>query len=438
MTKQIKRSALLIGGIATVTIFSALTFSANSYAAGYAVAEQSVTGLGRAFAGGAAIAEDASTVFYNPAGLTQLTNSQINQAINAIFPRADFDDEGSAVPNFGGAGGFSGQALTGGGDTTDSIGIVPNLYLAHRLSDRAVVGLGVNAPFGLVTEYDSDWVGRYHAIKSDLLTVNINPSIGFKVNDKWSIGAGFNAQYIDLELTQAADLGARAGFPQAADGKVKLTADDWSYGYNLGATFQATEYTRWGLSYRSKISHHLTGDGKLTSAAGALVTKEKISGDVSVPESLSLAMHHQASDKLAIIADATWVRWSRFEELKIESAGILNSTKPEEWENSMRYGLGAIYQHSPKWTFRVGYAYEETPVPNPEHRTARIPDNTRNWIAVGASYQMSKHLILDAGYSHVFVKNPDINETDHNGYTLKGKYDADTDILGIQMRWEFL
>ncbi len=433
MTKQMKKSALLIGGIV-----SAMTISVNSYAAGYAVAEQSVTGLGRAFAGGAAVAEDASTVFYNPAGLTQLTNSQINQGINAIFSRAKFNNDGSSLPNFGGAGGFSGQALTGGGDTTDEIGIVPNLYLAHRLNDRMVVGLGVNAPFGLVTEYDNDWVGRYHAIKSDLLTVNINPSIGFKVTDKWSVGFGVNAQYIDLELTQAADLGARAGFPQAADGKVKLTADDWSYGYNLGATFQATEYTRWGLAYRSKISHHLTGDGKLTTGAGVQVTKEKISGDVTVPENLSLAMHHQASDKLAIVADATWVRWSRFKELKIESAGILNSTKPEDWENSMRYGIGAIYEHSPKWTFRVGYAYEETPVPSPERRTARIPDNTRNWLSVGASYRMNKHLTIDAGYSHVFVKDPEINEIDDNGYSLSGEYDADVDILGVQMRWEFL
>ena len=428
-----KKSALLVAGVV-----SAMTFSISSHAAGYAVAEQSVTGLGRAFAGGAAVAEDASTVFYNPAGLTQLKNNQVNQGLNLIFSRAKFNNNGSTVPNFGGGGGFSGQPLTGGGAETDEIGVVPNLYGSYRLNDKTVLGLGINAPFGLVTKYDDDWAGRYHAIKSDLLTININPSIGFEVNDKLSIGAGINAQYIDLELTQAADLGASAGFPQAADGKVVLNADDWSWGFNLGATFQATEATRLGLAYRSKVSHKLTGDGTITTAAGVQVVNDALQGKVTVPESLSVAINHQVNNKLAVVADVTWTRWSQFKELKIESSGPLNSTKPEDWENSRRYGIGAIYGHSPKWTFRAGYAYEETPVPSAERRTARIPDADRNWVSVGASFQATKHITVDASYAHVFVKDPEINETDDNGYNLNGEYDAAVDILGLQLRWEFL
>ena len=411
--------------------------SPAAWSAGYAIQEQSITGLGRAFAGSAAVAEDASTIFFNPAGLTYLDRTEMNMGLNYIKPQSEFRNDGSAVPDFGGAGGFSGQALTGGdGGDAGHEAFVPNFYLSHPVNDKVTVGLGISAPFGLVTEYRDDWVGRYFAVKSEMLTANFNPTIAIQATEKLSLGFGVSAQYIDVKLSQMADLGARGGFPQAADGKVKLGADDWGYGYNLGLLYQATDDTRIGLAFRSKISHTLKGDGTLKDSSGNTVVDDNIQADVDLPETLSLAIHHRLNKQWSISADATFTRWSRFSELNIQSdGGQLSSVKAEDWENTMRYGLGVDYRHSDKWQFRAGVAYDETPIPNAERRTARIPGNDRKWVAVGATYHYSENIILDAGYAHLFIDNPKINETDDTGYNLKGEYDASVDLLGVQLRW---
>ncbi len=398
-------------------------------AAGFAIKEQSITSLGRAFAGSAAVAEDASTIFFNPAGLTYLERSELDVGLNYIKPQSEFRNDGSninnVIPLSGGDGGDAGHEA-----------FVPNFYLSHPVNDKVTLGLGVSAPFGLVTEYKSDWVGRYFAVKSEMLTLNFNPSIAIQATDKLSLGFGVSAQYIDVKLTQMADLGARAGFPQSADGKVKLGADDWGYGYNLGLIYQATEATRVGLSFRSKISHTLKGDGTLKDANGNTLVDDDVEADVDLPETLSLAVHHQINSKWAISADATLTRWNRFEELNIKSdGGQLSSIKPEDWENSMRYGLGLSYQHNDKWQFRTGVAYDETPIPGSDRRTARIPGTDRKWVAFGASYHYSDNIVIDAAYAHLFMDDPSINETDANGYNLRGEYDASVDIVGLQLRW---
>lgn len=432
------------------TLLMASAFSTMSYGAGFAVMEQSVTGLGRAFAGQAAVAEDASTIFFNPAGLTYLTHSQIAQGLNFILPQSEFNNDGSSLPAT-----LGGTALTGREGDAGNLAVVPNFYYAHRLNDDVVLGIGVNAPFGLVTEYSDNWIGRYHAIKSDLLTININPSMGFKATERLSLGFGVNLQYIDMELTQAVDFGsvcvaAAACAPtaiQANDGKAKLTADDWSWGFNLGLMYQVTDATRFALTYRSKVSHHLTGKGEFTlptdptvSAVATLAgfTDGAISGDIDLPESASFAVHHEINDKWAVSADVSWTRWEQFQELAISSpVTSLNSVKQEKWNNNMRYGIGLTYIHNDRWTFRSGIAYDESPISD-QYRTARIPGEDRKWVAVGASYKYSDHITIDAGYTHIFVSDPSINDITDQGYTLSGDYDASVDILGVQMRWLFL
>lgn len=415
------------------TLLIASTVSSMSYASGFALIEQSVTGLGRAFAGSAATAEDASTLFFNPAGLTNLHHSEIDIAMNYIAPQSDFSDSGSTSV-FG--------APLSGGNANDAANnaIVPNFYYSRPINDRATFGLGINAPFGLVTEYNDTWKGRYHAVKSDLKTININPSLAFKATDKLSLGFGLNYQKIDLKLTQMADLGALGGAStsQKADGKVNLEADDSSWGYNVGLMFQATDATRLGLAYRSKVSHHLKGYGTLHNASGALAADGNISGDVDLPESLSFAFHHQINKQWAVMGDASWTRWERFKALTIISDGSLpSSSKPENWSNTMRYGLGVSYAHNDKWSFRSGIAYDESPISD-TFRTPRIPGEDRKWIAVGASYKYSENMTVDAAYTHIFVSDPKMDDTDSKGYALKGDYNASIDILGIQMRWLFL
>jgi long-chain fatty acid transport protein len=418
-------------------------------AAGFAVQEQSITGLGRAFAGSAAVADDASTIFFNPAGLTYLKQSQINAGLHFLVPKAEFNNDGSSLPAT-----LLSAPISGSDSDAGKNAVIPNFYYAHHLNQTTVLGIGVNAPFGLVTEYEDDWVGRYHAIKSDLKTININPSVAFKTNDKLSIGFGINLQYVELELTQAVDFGAACvqasvgacASPQNFDGKAKLNADDFSWGYNLGFIYQATEQTRLGMHYRSKISHRLEGNGEFiipdntavqTVAAAGNFNNGSTYGSTAFPETLSAAFHHKLNNKWSISADATFTRWNRFQELAIRSDSVdkLNSTKPEKWNNTMRYGIGADYKYNEKWQFRGGVAYEETPVPSAEFRTARIPDNDRKWLSLGSSYQLSDEIIIDTAYAFVYASDPKINETDDKGYTLSGEYEGNVHILAMQLRW---
>lgn len=414
--------------------------SSSVGAAGYALIEQSITGLGRAYSGSAAVADDASTIYFNPAGLTNLSRKELNMGLNVIAPRAEFSDRGSNI---------NGTPLTGGdGNNAGELALVPHFYYAHPINDKTVAGIGIGAPFGLVTDYGESWQGRYHAIRSDLLTLNINPSIAFKTTEKLSLGFGINLQYIDLELSQAANFGALTGASQQNDGRVRLTADDWSWGYNLGMTYQFTEATRMGLSYRSKITHDLTGDGEfripqtVIAPVAANFPDGDVGGRVTLPESASIALYHQLNSQWAILADATWTRWNRFEELRINSdVETLNSVKEEDWENSMRYGLGVEYQANDRWTWRAGVAYDETPIPNAQRRTPRIPDSDRTWVALGASYRYSDNLVFDAAYTHIFMKDTSIEDKFTNAagqtYELSGKYKNSVDIVGVQLRWYF-
>jgi len=435
------------------------TFCSISIGSGFAIQEQSVTGLGRAFAGSAAVADDASTVFFNPAGLTQLNHSELAVGLHYISPQSDFTDDSSRLPVT-----LGGSPLTGGdGGDAGEDAIVPNLYYAQALNSTTFFGIGINAPFGLVTDYNDNWQGRYHALRSDLKTVNINPSLAFKANDKLSLGFGISLQYIDLELSQAVDFGtvcaaaalgglpgaAACAAPQGFDGKAKLEADDWSWGYNLGLLYQLTNATRLGLTYRSKISHHLKGDGEFripnNSAVQGTATATgfsdgNIDGRVTLPESASFAVHHQLNNQISVAADVSWTRWSRFVDLTINSDDSLrlNSSKEEDWENTLRYAIGLDYQHDDKWTFRTGVAYDESPLPGVSRRTPRIPGNDRLWLSFGTSYQASENLILDAGYTHLFINDPKINDVTDNGYVLSGEYEASVDILSVQARWLFI
>jgi long-chain fatty acid transport protein len=436
---MISRKSSLLTSLIAMTLYSPISSSA-----GFGLLEQSVNGLGRAFAGGAAVADDASTIYYNPAGLTYLEHAELDMGINFLAPKIEFDDKGSTNA--------FGDPLTGGddGDVANNA-FLPNVYYSTPLNDRTHVGIGITAPFGLVTEYDDTWKGRYHAVKSDVRTININPSFAFKATDTLSIGFGVNLQKIDVELTQMADfaasyaaslsapLSAIRAASQTGDAKATLRTDDWSWGYNLGVIWQATEQTRLGLSYRSKVEHKTKGYGRLNLVStGQLLADGNISGSITLPESAAFAINHQVNAKLTLLAETAWTRWSRFQELTILSDGTLpSSSKPENWNDSMRYSLGVNYQYDEKWTFRTGVTFDESPIPD-EYRTVRLPGEDRTWLSVGASYKYSDNMTVDAGYMHVFVRTAHVNEVDDNGYTLNGKYNVSSNILGLQMRWLFL
>jgi len=385
-------------------------------AAGFALIEQNASGLGNAYAGAAAVAQDASTVFFNPAGMTLLPDRQVVIAGHLIKPKAEFS--GTVTPAIGGG---------EGGDAGDWA-LVPNAYFAFRLTPQVHLGVGLNAPFGLKTEYDSDWIGRYQAIKSEVKTINLNPSIAYKVSDTLSLGAGLNIQWIEAELTNRQPL----GLPPAPVTLLKIKGDDYGWGYNLGALWQLTPATRIGLSYRSEVDYTLDGTSS-TSDPSVAPLNGPVTADVTMPDSASLSLFHKLSPKWDLLADVTWTGWSDFDDLPIK--GTVNKTTPENWEDIFRYSLGATWHMSDKLSLRGGVAYDEAPVSDID-RTPRIPDGARTWVALGGQYRLSKQGVVDFGYAHLFVNAPGLQSTD-NGTTLNGEYDSQVDILSAQYTHSF-
>ncbi len=295
------------------------------FGSGYAIAEQSVTGLGNAFSGGAASAEDASTLFYNPAGLIRANGRQLVGAVHLILPQSKFSNNGSttagAFPTAGGNGGDVGETA-----------LVPNFYYAHPAGDNLVLAIGIYAPFGLVTEYDADWVGRYHAIKSDFKSININPSLAYRLSDKLTLGLGFSVQHLDAELSNAIDFGL-VGFslgipgfaPNGVDAKITLAGDDVGYGYNIGFLYEINENTRFGLHYRSHIKHTLDGNADFVDVPAPFTDTffdQPATADVTTPETVSVSFYHEPNDAWALMGDLTWTKWDHFRELAVDFSNI--------------------------------------------------------------------------------------------------------------------
>lgn len=444
------------------------------YAAGFALIENSGSGMGNAFAGAAAVAEDASTVWFNPAGMALLEDkTQASLATHIIAPKAAFTDKGSYInPALTGGVAVPGS-LTGSNDDGGSVAAVPNAYLVKPLSERVKVGVGVNAPFGLATSYDDDWVGRYHALDSEMKTINVNPAISYKVNDKLAVGAGLNAQYVDVKLSSAIDSsaaclsmatqsgsgtllnqcitnGLATPSNQATDSKVTIRGDDISYGFNAGAMYQATDKTRVGLNYRSKVKHSLEGDAdyELNPALQAIATAAGVTrfndssavAGVDLPATTSLSVVHKLNDKVELLGDVTYTEWSSFEKLTATNpdTGAEITNVDENWRDVTRVSAGVNYKYNDKIKLRTGVARDNHPIPDALHRTSRSPDEDRFWVSAGANYKLKKNLSVDVGYSHLFMDEAVSDHTDEaTGYALRGVYDNSVDIVSAQLNWSF-
>lgn len=384
----------------------------TAHAAGFALIEQNASGLGNAYAGQAAVAQDASTVFFNPAGLTRIEGRQVVVAGHLILPSAKFTADPASTLAANGNGGDAGLAA-----------FVPNFYYAMEIKPDLKFGLGVNAPFGLATEYDVPWAGQTEAVKSDLKTYNINPSLAWKLNERLSLGVGLNWQRIEAELTQGMN-GALA--PPIAT----MQGDDSSWGWNAGLLWSPDGATRVGLAYRSQIKHEL--EGTLAPANFPIVA------DVTLPETVSLSFFRPVNPAWDVLADITWTGWKSFDELRVRHAvsGATLSLVDESWKNTWRYSLGVNYHASSKITWRGGLAYDQAPVPDAVHRTPRIPDADRTWLAIGGQYRISPKSSLDFGYAHLFVKNSSIFHTTALP-NLVGSYRNHVDILSAQYTHSF-
>ena len=405
-------------GAVAAALFGA---SAQTFAGGFAIGTQSGSGTGNAFAGGAAAAEDASTVWFNPAGMTFLPPGR-NAAIaaHALKPSFKFRNEASS-------GVFAAPGSGDGGDGGDWA-FVPQAFFAADLAANLKFGAAFNVPFGLKTEYDSGWRGRLVALKSEIKTYNLNAALSYKVSDAIALGLGVSWQKLEAELSNFA----------GAPGVAKIEADDDGWGMNFGVMFSPSPSTRIGAHYRSSIDYHLDGDVRFS---GAPAGNGKVAADLKVPESFSLSIFSAVNPTWDVMGDITWTRWSRLEHLDIVrtslAPGALLSRLTLRWDDTWRFSIGANYKPNATWKFRFGVAYDQTPT-NDVDRTPRLPDEDRLWVAAGAQYRLSKASTLDFGYAHEFIRDASVNNPVPGVATcaagcLNGKFDNKADIFSVQL-----
>lgn len=443
-------ASFLIGFVVTASSLAA-------QASGLAIREWSGTAQGNSYAGATAGAEDISLMAFNPAGLTRHRGDRSAITFSYIAPYTEFSTDSATTVLTG--------PITGGngGDDGAPNSIVPALYISREFSPRLFGGVSVTVPFGLATEYDNGWVGRYHAIESAVKAIDLNPVLAYKVTPKLSVGGGLRIMYVEGQISNAVDFGtinavldpcmpSCAGTPTMDDGFSEVEGDDFAWGYNFGFLYQLSDSTRIGGAYRSRVLTKLEGRAHFSNSAlgdavgaalGGAFVDTGISAALDFPESISLGVHHDLSPRWSVMAEAAWTRWSRLKELRIKFDNPLQSDSviPADWEDTWFVALGATYRPSPRVTARFGVAFDQSPTRD-DTRTPRVPGQDRAWVSAGLQFAIGRNSSLDIAYTHLFVKDVSIDlsaaEPDNTFRgNLSGSFDVGVDIFLMQFRMEF-
>ncbi len=437
--------------ILRVSLLSAVCLAAlptSAQAASFYLQEQSVSGLGTAFAGAAADTPDASTVFYNPAGMVNLKRPEVQLGASLLLPNADFDDTGSTYTAPALLGGAT-SAVTGddSGNPFDSE-LIPHVYGVLPINDRFAIGMGISAPFGLADKYDSDFTGRYNSTDSELKTIDFQPSAAMKVNHWLNVGAGVNIQYVYANLKNkipAPTAGGASPDPDA-DGSLKLAGDDWTVGYNVGLQLMPTATTKVGLTYKTAINHRLEGDVDLLNPTSVFLgadsgTSVSVPGSakLSTPDIASFAVSQQIDEKWTVLGSVNWYGWSNFDNIAVTTSGLGNSQTEQGYENTWGFAAGARYRLNDKWLLKGGVQYDQTPTVNGD-RSTRIPDGNRIWLATGATYSVTPTIDLDfaAAYVNVSEKKVEVTDVQDSGTVVtRGDTDGGVGIFAAAIKYKF-
>lgn len=370
----------------TIALAAALTFgvSTSATAAGFQLAEYSATGLGRAFAGEAAMADNAGAQFRNPAMLTYLKGTQVSTGAIYVDPNIDVKGDlnvGMAIP-------------TEAKDIAGSA-VIPNFYLSHQLNDQVFLGLAFSTNYGMETELGGDFKATQFGNQAKVHSVEINPNIAYKINEQFSVGAGI--RYVMGEghfgATNPADMSTPVGTLPKGTNLKYMEGEDNAWGWQLGTAWQINDDNRIGFNYRSAVDLNLEGHAEGFSF-NPMNPEQKFDGsmELSLPATAELASFHQLTEQLAIHASFNWTDWSSFEKLEANIPALGSDKKlikQENWKDNYRLAVGSTYQLNQAVVLRTGVAYDTSAV-NDDNRTQTIPETDRLWLSVGAGYQVTK------------------------------------------------
>jgi long-chain fatty acid transport protein len=415
--KRSNASKILMSlGLAGVLLGAASIAQASAFQ----IWEQDAAGIGDYHAGAAAEANTAATEFYNPAGLTRLGHQQLSLGATSISTLVRFT---------GTVAGAQGQANGG------VLKFIPNLHYALPINDNWAFGFGITVPFGLETDYPSSSVAANYSTKTSLETINLNPSIAYKINSHLSLGFGLDAQYLTADFDNFV----------ADQIKDKNSGNSWGYGWNMGLLLQMNKNTRFGFSYRSQIRQHLKGTGTVTdtSLTPPIDAKsDNLKANLTMPATTMLGAFHRFKCGWSILGNVTYTQWSVFKNLTLTNlptaGGVLPSfmTVPQNFKDTWNFAFGAHYRFNSRWTLKLGTGYDITPT-NTKDRNLRMPDANRYALAAGGEYRFNKSFAVDAGYMHLFIDKAKINNTptDPNLAPSNGHVKSLANIYGVQVIW---
>ena len=395
----------------TILKVSAICLASTSFGAGFSLFQSSAAGNADPNYGASRGGEPAA-LFVNPAAIDTLEGSQAQFGVTFVAP--SFSVEGKNP--------YTGQSYKE--KAKDQIFPIPHAYYTQKINDELWFGLKLASHFGMGTKFDSDWFGRYNSTCSDILSLNISPSIAWKANDWLTVGVGFTAQYFDIALKQKIDAANRTNNPDnpsALDVTQELSADSFGFGADLGLVIRPVDKLSIGLAYHSRIKHDAEGDAKYkkhpmvaasleSQGQGMLFTGTGVKGSVTLPDTIVAAATYDVTDKLTLGFGVTYQIWSTYDELKIvfdqPVIGRYESASEKDWNNVFRYALSSTYKLNDVWTLRATYTYDDSPV-NDKHVEYILPSGSRHIFAVGAG-RVVGDWTFDVSYFYEIMDNGDV------------------------------
>ncbi|MBZ9539213.1 outer membrane protein transport protein [Modicisalibacter tunisiensis] len=404
--------------------------STSVAAGGFQLNEQSVSAQGTSFAGRTSNVTDASIVFGNPAGMSFLDRAQVTAGATYLDVNSDIDNAAGTT-----ALGTRVMPATNEGDMVPGK-TVPFGYLVQPINDHLHFGLGVYAPFGVITDYESSFEGRYFGSYSDVQVITVQPTLSIKFNDRFSAGFGVTYNRIDGELEKAT-YGGPFG-----DGSVNVQGDDEAWGFTFGLMYKPVESTTLGVTYRSDVDYTLDGDLKTRNvyAGGRSPLPDATydaSLDITLPETIDFSVTHAVNDRWKVMAGAALVKWSSFDRLVIENDSPLGTrTEVQDYDDAWQYALGTAYQVSPAWVLRAGIAYDDSPIRDAV-RTVRVPSGDRTIYSLGAGWTPVPDLTLDVAYTYIDEATASVDEASRTAGRYRADYHNKIHGIGAQLTYRF-
>lgn len=444
-----------------VALSLTMVLPATALASSFQLLEQSPAHLGKAFAGTASDITDASTVYFNPAGMSRLEGNHVTVGGNAVFTEADFINDGSSYTVGGNT-----VPVEGNGNT-DETGFIPNAYWVTPLTDRLTVGFGAGGPFGLSSDFGNTWPGRYSATFSELEVMNLNATTAWELSDQLALGLGVNYQRIDVTLQSQFDSTLGLNPNPETDTDASIEGDDDDFVFDVSALWTPVPGTDIGLLWRQGGDFTIggTADFDLNAAcapgaglptgappapttgtlcAGALAAREgAVTASAEMPDTLTLSASQALGERWTLHADIAQTRWSSLQTIAVNNveSGANVTELHLNYDDTLRLALGASFEFSETMTWRFGVAKDEAPQTDPEYVSPRIPDEDRTWLAAGANWKLSDALSLDVSYAHLMVDDAQLNRQDPTAtggsYNLEGHFDNSVNIVGAQLNWQF-